>query len=433
MNAFWGILGPGSLESIRRVRTLGLSSSTRLFNELAVPGLGGVWFGKPLLLATLGIIVAEKAKSRGKAVTAIGVTNAIEALACWMALNQERQAGDARLLGTTKLAGRGIKDFSFRNASRPGFYVTQPMRMATVSVLPALGLVQTDSAVRFNSFRCSEDGLAFVETAFAEFRPFRRSVVDHLLHWVLGQTENVDSQVLREALSPLLPLSKAACALLKERLLQGSSASPPWKRQRRRDALNWVESRRENAPNCQWDRRPEQIGDAEHWSDMRAGASFFAARDAAQKLLNQLEEHIADPGNRFLIGSIIPQQLRQPLKDLQSKAEAFLQLQHEDTDANVFCRQMICADDSVLRQLVARDGRILRLAGDHVCAGPAFQPAAAYASDSIDGEEGGTPNDTFGWPQDISQRIRNLWWLSLDVERRLNAWLHPIEAQVAHG
>ena len=59
MSASWGILGPGSVESVRRVRTLGLASSTRLFNELAVPGLGGVWFGKQLLFSTLGVMVAE--------------------------------------------------------------------------------------------------------------------------------------------------------------------------------------------------------------------------------------------------------------------------------------------------------------------------------------------------------------------------------------
>lgn len=432
MSAYWGILGPGNIESARRVRTLGLSSSTRLFNELAVPGLGGVWFGKPLLLATLGVVVAEKAALLGRRVTPIGVTNAIEALACGMALTQDRHAGDARLLGTTKLAGRNIEDFSFRNASRPGFYVTQPMRMATVSVLPALGLVEP-GGVRFNSFRYSQDGLAFVETAFSEFRPFRRSVVDHLLLWVQGQIEKVDSPVLREALSPLLPLPEAGCTFLKERLLQGSSASPPWERQRRSDALNWVQSRRKNAPPCQWEKQPIQISDPKHWSDMRAGASFFAARDAAQNLLNHLEEHIAEPENRFLIGSSLPAHLRQPLEDLQFKAGAFLQLHHEDQNANRFCSEMTSTEDSVLRQLVIRDGRILRLAGNHVCAGQAFQPATAVPSDATDDQDGGTPGDTFGWPPDISQRIRNLWWLSLDLERDLNAWMHPAETQVAHG
>ena len=434
MSASWGILGPGSVESVRRVRTLGLASSTRLFNELAVPGLGGVWFGKQLLFSTLGVMVAEQAALRGKSVTQIEVANAIEALACWMALAEEPQAGEGRIRGTTKLAGLSAKDFIFRNASRPGFYVTQPMRMATVNVLPALGLVQPGGG-RFNSFRCSEDGLAFVETAFAEHRPFRRSVPDHLLQWVLGQVDKIDSPVLREALSPLQPLSEKACTLLRERLLQGSSASPSGERQRRRDALNWVQSRRENAPPCQWEQQPTQISDPKHWSDMRAGAGFFAARDAAQDLLNKLEVHIGDRGNRFLIGSSLPQQLREPFSDLQFNARAFLELQHEDKEATTFCREVISADDNVLRQLVARDGRILRLVGDHVCAGQAFEAADAEASASgaTYDQEDSAPADNFGWPPDISHRVRNLWWLSLDIERNLNAWLHPIEAEVAHG
>ena len=85
MSASWGILGPGSVESVRRVRTLGLASTTRLFNELAVPGLGGVWFGKQLLFSTLGVMVAEQAAQGGRSVNQIEVGNSIAALAWWMA------------------------------------------------------------------------------------------------------------------------------------------------------------------------------------------------------------------------------------------------------------------------------------------------------------------------------------------------------------
>ena len=61
MNYTWGVLGPGRIESVRRVRTLQLVATTRDFNERAVPGLGGVWFGRQLFLATLGLRVAERA------------------------------------------------------------------------------------------------------------------------------------------------------------------------------------------------------------------------------------------------------------------------------------------------------------------------------------------------------------------------------------
>jgi hypothetical protein len=65
MENFWGLLGPEFLQNTRRTRTLGLGASVRRFNDLAVPGLGGVWYGKQLLLATLGVAVAEAARSQG--------------------------------------------------------------------------------------------------------------------------------------------------------------------------------------------------------------------------------------------------------------------------------------------------------------------------------------------------------------------------------
>ena len=56
---FWGLLGPERLGGLRRTRALGIGSAVRKFDQLAVPGVGGVWFAKQLFLATLGIAVAE--------------------------------------------------------------------------------------------------------------------------------------------------------------------------------------------------------------------------------------------------------------------------------------------------------------------------------------------------------------------------------------
>ncbi len=85
MEGAWGLLGPEFLPNARRTRTLGLGASVRSFNDLAVPGLGGVWYGKQLLLATLGVAVAEEARSLGAKVQNVEMANAIEALACWLA------------------------------------------------------------------------------------------------------------------------------------------------------------------------------------------------------------------------------------------------------------------------------------------------------------------------------------------------------------
>ena len=153
MEDIWGLLGPDSVESSRRTRTLGLGASVRLFNDLAVPGIGGVWYAKQLMLATLGVSVAEQARKLGAKVQNVEVANAIEALACRLAFDSNKWNRDARLRGNSKLQGKG-DDLRFSRVRQRNFYVTQPMRMAMVQALPALGLVETDST-RFNAFRPS--------------------------------------------------------------------------------------------------------------------------------------------------------------------------------------------------------------------------------------------------------------------------------------
>lgn len=101
----WGLLGPEKLASERRTRTLGLGATVRAFNDLAVPGMGGVWFGKQLLLATLGVAVAEGVRNAHKRAQNIEVANAVEAIACWLALNNSDRKSDPRLRGATKMRG----------------------------------------------------------------------------------------------------------------------------------------------------------------------------------------------------------------------------------------------------------------------------------------------------------------------------------------
>ena len=94
------------------------------------------------------------------------------------------------------------------------------MRMATVQPLPALGFVESDS-VRFNAFRCLAAGKEFIEQALSEYRPFKRTVVDHLSGWAQMKDDRFNSPALRQALSPLNRLPDAAIPVLRERILQG--------------------------------------------------------------------------------------------------------------------------------------------------------------------------------------------------------------------
>lgn len=255
MNYTWGVLGPGRIESVRRVRTLQLAATTRDFNERAVPGLGGVWFGRQLFLATLGLRVAERATARGSRDGKVAVANAVEALACWLAIKGGLRAGERRVRGTTLLAGKA--DLSFRSVSRPGFYVSQPMRVGTVNALPALGFVEAAGS-RFSAFSCSADGDAFIDAVTEGCRPYGRELVEHLAMWVCGETDQVNTDALYRALAPVLPLPLRARELLQTRLEQGAAGESAEDRTRRRDALRWVRARRRGAPPVAWDLPPRR-------------------------------------------------------------------------------------------------------------------------------------------------------------------------------
>lgn len=95
MSMMWGLLGPEQLGGERRTRTLDLGAAVREYNERAVPGMGGVWYAKQLLLAMLGIALAQKLRERQINVSNITVANAIEALGCYFALKHNQGQGDS--------------------------------------------------------------------------------------------------------------------------------------------------------------------------------------------------------------------------------------------------------------------------------------------------------------------------------------------------
>ena len=424
MEGTWGLLGPEFLPNTRRTRTLGLGASVRAFNDLAVPGLGGVWYGKQLLLAVLGVKVAEDARNGGAKVQNIEVANAIEALACWLAFDSNGWRRDARLRGNNKLHGKD--DFSFRRARQRNFYVTQPMRMATVQPLPALGFVESDS-VRFNAFRCLAAGKEFIERATSEYRPFKRSVVDYLTCWAQMKDDRFKSPALRQALSPLNRLPDAAIPVLRERLLQGGMKERREDKERRGRALTWVETLRKDKPGkLTWEHRPQGISE-NHWHDLQAGALFFAAREAAIATLDALETHIGNQagGHSFPLGHI-PGSLEPELEQLKSAANAYLDFSHADEEARNFCSECVNSNpSSVLRSLVRRDEHVLRLVGDEVKPGPAFRGSVNLTIAEDDEEESTPMAEDIPLPPDISFRMRNLYLLNLDLHGELDAWLNP--------
>ena len=432
MSDMWGLLGPETLPSLRRTRGLGVAASVRRFNDLAVPGLGGVWLGKQIFLALLGVAVAEYVRAWGNSpnirkISNIEVTNAVEALACWMAYREHGWTPDPRLLGITKL--KGWDRITFQQARQPGFYVTQPMRIATVQPLPALGLVEADNT-RFNSFRCSDTGRRLID-AVTQGKASRtategdhalwaesNATIQSLAKWVLdiGQRKRLPSA---DILSPLFPLPNTARGVLRRGLLK---VGPDAKR--RQDAWNWIASL-EAGGAASWERKPVQLSET-HWHDLQAGACFFALREAAITVLDELESHMGTMASPSLDLSDLSKDRPCDLEPLMLAAQQYLTVMREgrdeDKDALVFAEE--CCGDDIVRALVRRDGQVLQLRGEHIVPGPAFRGSPQRLGDDTDEEDGPQPAGV-PLPPHISSRVRNLWLLQQDMAGKLEALLHP--------
>lgn len=421
----WGLLGPETLASERRTRTLGLGATVRSFNDLAVPGLGGVWFGKQLLLATLGVAIAERLRGSGKRAQNIEVTNAVEALSCWLALDSTEWKRDPRLRGALKLFGK--TDLSFATVSKRNFYVTQPMRQATVQPLRALGMVESNGE-RFNAFRCTNQGDIFIDAAWAAFKPYKRSVLDHLVRWGMGLHDDVKtSWELKKALSPLEPMSQSAREFLRERIIQGTGTEAS----RRRKALEWVEALRGATQQIGWDTKPPMVDDL-HWRDLRAGALFFGARDAAISLLDEIESHIGNTSDqRMSIDAALPEAVAEGAESLRERAQAFLDDKYDPSPAGgatSFCSECTERDDArLLEKLLLREGHVLRQRGRDILPGVAFRGKEVSSSETARSpEEDGAEEEVtqlVPLPEGISHRVRNLFLLNLDLRGGLGTWL----------
>lgn len=418
----WGLLAPEKIESTRRTRTLGVAAAVREFNDLAVPGLGGVWFGKQVLLATLGVQLAKRPDLN------ITTANAVEALACGLTLQKIKDGDplqDARLRGSTKL--RGKTDFSFKVVSKTGFYVTQPMRMATVQTLPALGLVTSEGS-RFNAFSITDAGESLVEAAIG------KKIFKFLSQWVVG-ANGVFGHELREALSPLSPLPDEAKSILFSQIRQGSPQENTDSKSRRKAALAWVESLRQGAGHYEdWTKKPPELDDA-HWNDLQVGALFFSTRDAAINVLNAVESHIANlsTARTLCLTNPIPQQIVDQIVELRDRAQAYTALGHAQQDAKEFCSECLQSDDaSVLSKLVGRDGRVLQLRNGHAVPGPSFSEAAPDDETNVTAGIEVTPPSSF-WPTGTSHRVRNLFRLNADLHGDLSQWMNNDTADKGDG
>lgn len=420
----WGLLGGERLGGTRRVRTLGLGATVRFFNECAVPGLGGVWFGWQVVLALLGVHLAETLRREGRGPANIAAANAVEALAVWLTLTRNKWSRDARLPGYLKLQQHASNEApTFRHAGSRAFYVSQPMRIGTRDALPMLGLVSAPSR-RFNSYAVTERGLALLEATCPRART-------PLQLWAGGGSLPGRLKVIAEELDPTQPLPDRAREILREAFLSGPEAE----RARRREALSFVEGLRAR-PNghTAWDTRPPEISDPAHWADLRAGAALAGVMEAAAgegpsgSVLGRIEARMGAAGlRRLALAEAVDAPLAPALDLLRSRARAFLATGHDPSPGRTaarFCTDCNEADaQTLVDRLVARDGRILRLIDGIILAGPAFQgrpfrePDPNDTADAVEDEvPEEAPEETVPpLPEGISRRIRNLAALAPDL------------------
>jgi hypothetical protein len=356
----------------------------------------------------------------------IEATNAVEALACWLALNYNGWHRDARLRGATKM--RGATDLSFANMRKPSFYVTQPMRQATVQPLRALGLVES-TGERFNAFSSTQVGRDIIDAVCSGHYPCNRTVLEHLGGWASGAHHKVhNSAPLTEPLSPLEPMPQSAREVLRERIVRGTGTDAI----RRRTALDWVDRLRDQLDRqVEWGAKPPMLDDG-HWKDLHAGALFFTTRDAAIELLHEVEGHISNQSvQKLFLDQPFPGTIVAKIRSLQHHGQAFLDNGYDPSpgvEASAFCRECTEQGDArLLEHLLAREGRVLRQYGRDIVPGVAFREGhVAHPEAARSAEEEGAEADVgqgIPLPDGISHRVSNLFLLNLDLHGNLDDWL----------
>ena len=253
-----------------------------------------------------------------------------------------------------------------------------------------------------------------------------------------GSVEPLKEDKMKRALSPLEPMTKRGREVLRERLIQGSEHEIISDKERRQTALEWVESLRSD-PNqeMEWKKKPSCISD-NHWHDLYTGSLFFATRDAAIHVLDILETLIGNqPDTQLSLDNFLPDNIKKSIATLREKAQIFLNQDHKDELANVFCRECIDNSDSmVIMNIVRRDEQVLRLRGRFVSPGPAFKgqiDIIKTTDETLAEKSEEVSSKTINFPEGISNRIENLFLLNADLNGEIAEWLGQRDTDESNG
>ena len=388
----WGILAPDTIISQRRQQNLGLASAVRHFNDRSVPGLGGMWFPMPILWSVLAVSIAEEL-----GVSALPVGNAVEAL--MMRKATEQGLADRRVRGLRKM--QGLKDWSFKNLKRRSTYVVQPIRMAMVQPLVALGFV-----------RGSRYGAFTIHTAGAQMLnlPVMANYRRVLGAWAHGGSPHGLNKVI-EDLSPNAAVPPDVRKLILSRLVGGDD--PSTSRRRTLVALK-------SGPSASQLDAVEPLSGiaAEHWTDLRAGAAFMDLRSAALAVLYRLEERLLQLRDAneaaWLLSDEANKVAGEPLAALRQCAHQLgdrIDAADESSSRKFLSEVRDLPDQQLLQKLAERDGTVIRWREDRIVLGP-----AAGEMPSIDADE--PVNDAEFAPQLF--RLFNLHCLATELNGDVN-------------
>lgn len=401
----WGILGPDHIVSMRRARTLGVAQVIREYNELAVPGLGNVYFGKQILLALLGIRFGQEMLFENVKLSNIVAANTIEALGCLWAYTETGFEPNARLRGSTKLRG---KDTSFKSLSAPGAYVSQPMRMATGQALYELGLVKNKGSRRFNSYECSDLGQKLIDLSYPNGQG-RPKPIGQLLKWA----HNKPMRGMNPYLMPIEKLSSSAARLLLELLASNST--------RRSTLLRWMNTLPKTG-KVTWSMLQKANLEPKHVAQIRDGANFVEMRDAAISLLERCEDILSNGEMRALkLSDVAIDSLKKPADKLIGAAKTYSdgwsRIDYSSNVAQQFTDICIQSDlRKILKELVSRDNVVLRLVDDEIKRGPAFDQNFSVSDDENSEINADKEINFLQWPDNVSPRIQNLFGLMTDLD-----------------
>tara|TARA_R110002074_G_scaffold136725_2_gene281516 strand:+ start:224 stop:1435 length:1212 start_codon:yes stop_codon:yes gene_type:complete len=359
----WGILAPDTLVSLRRQQNLGLASAVRHFNDRSVPGLGGMWFPMPILWSVLAVSIAEELR-----VPALPVGNAIEAL--MMREATKEGLADSRVRGIRKM--QGLEDWSFTNLKRRGTYVVQPIRMAMVQPLVALGFVR---GCRYGAFTIHTAGAQMLKL------PVMASYRRVLGEWAHGRSPRGLNKVI-EDLSPNAAVPDEVRKLIFARLIGGDD--PSASRRRTLVALG-------TGPSASQLDATEPLSGItpDHWTDLRAGAAFMDLRNAALAVLYRLEHcllQLRDANEPAVLSVGEASKLAgEPLAVLRQCARQ--QGERIDAGAEVTSRKFLfqvrdLPESQLLKTLAEREGTVIRWRDGRIGLGPAAGEVSA--SDEIE-------------------------------------------------